>query len=98
MQGAGGEINGGGAHEPGETAVSAAIVLQEPSPVAADGSNRAHIVELLRQARSRWLKNTEVCDILLNYKAYDFSLSSTAPVTPPGACVARAPLWIFFHF
>lgn len=78
----GGE-EGVGGHEPSSTKL--ANVLQEPSLVAADGSNRAHIIELLRQARSRWLKNTEVCDILLNFKAYDFSLSVSAPVTPPGA-------------
>ena len=68
-----------------------ACVLQEPSVVAPDGSNRTHIVDLLRQSRARWLKNTEVCDILLNYRAYDFSLSNNAPVCPPGAPRRNAP-------
>jgi hypothetical protein len=53
--------------------------------VAPDGANRAHVIDLLRQSRVRWLKNTEVCDILLNYRQYEFGLSTTAPITPPGA-------------
>jgi hypothetical protein len=48
-------------------------------------ANRAHVIDLLRQSRVRWLKNTEVCDILLNYRQYEFGLSTTAPITPPGA-------------
>jgi hypothetical protein len=59
--------------------------LVEPPVVAPDGSNRAHIIDLLRQSRGRWLKNTEVCDILLNHRQYAFELSTTAPITPPGA-------------
>lgn len=59
--------------------------MVEPPMVAADGSSRAHVVDLLRQSKARWLKNTEVCDILLNYRGYDFELSQTAPVTPTGA-------------
>ena len=50
-----------------------------------DGANRAHVIDRLRQSRVRWLKNTEVCDILLNYRQYEFGLSTTAPITPPGA-------------
>jgi hypothetical protein len=53
--------------------------------VGPDGANRAHVIDLLRQSRVRWLKNTEVCDILLNYRQYEFELSTTAPITPPGA-------------
>ena len=66
---------------PGEIARS----LVEPAVVGPDGANRAHVVDLLRQSRVRWLKNTEVCDILLNYRQYEFELSTTAPITPPGA-------------
>ena len=67
----------------GDGAVARCLV--EPPMVAADGSSRAHVVVLLRQSKARWLKNTEVCDILLNYRGYDFELSQTAPVTPTGA-------------
>ena len=66
---------------PGEIARS----LVEPAVVGPDGANRAHVIDLLRQSRVRWLKNTEVCDILLNYRQYEFGLSTTAPITPPGA-------------
>ena len=69
------------APRPGEIARS----LVEPAVVAPDGANRAHVIDLLRQSRVRWLKNTEVCDILLNYRQYEFELSTTAPNTPPGA-------------
>ena len=53
--------------------------------MGADGKNREHIIDLMRQSRVRWLKNTEVCDILYNHRAYDFVLSPTAPVRPQGA-------------
>jgi hypothetical protein len=84
MDGGGGGGGGGGEYGQGGGAHVPAATLKEPSAVASDGSDRAHVVELLRQSRVRWLKNTEVCDILLNYKAYDFSLSASAPVQPPG--------------
>ena len=62
-----------------------AVHLMEPSRMGADGKNREHIIDLMRQSRVRWLKNTEVCDILYNHRAYDFVLSPTAPVRPQGA-------------
>ena len=62
-----------------------AVHLTEPSRMGADGKNREHIIDLMRQSRVRWLKNTEVCDILYNHRAYDFVLSPTAPVRPQGA-------------
>ena len=77
--GGGGDGEGGGSEGGPE-----AVVLQEPTAVGADGLNRGHVIELLKQSRSRWLKNTEVCDILLNYKSYDFELSANAPDRPPG--------------
>lgn len=58
--------------------------LVEPSAVGEDG-NGAHVINLVRQARERWLKNTEVCDILINYRQYGFHVSQTSTVTPPGA-------------
>ena len=66
---------------PGEVAVH----LTEPSRMGADGKNRDHVIDLIRQSRVRWLKNTEVCDILYNHRAYDFVLSPNAPVRPQGA-------------
>jgi hypothetical protein len=53
--------------------------------MGADGASRAHIIALLQQSQTRWLKNTEVCDILLNHRAYDFVLSPNAPIQPSGA-------------
>ena len=68
----------------------AAIVLTPPSPMGADGASRAHIIALLQQSQTRWLKNTEVCDILLNHRAYDFVLSPNAPIQPSGARLPSA--------
>ena len=46
-------------------------------------------LDMLDQSRTRWLKNTEVCDMLLNHRSYGFALSKTAPVRPPGASSVR---------
>lgn len=40
--------------------------------------------EILDKAKSHWLKNTEVVDLLSNYRAYDFRVSKEAPVRPSG--------------
>ena len=40
---------------------------------------------LLTKARTAWLKNTEVLDLLSNYQRYNFSLNKTTPNLPPGA-------------
>lgn len=60
--------------------------LREPkSHAGEDASARQRAADVIKQGRSRWLKNTEVCDILLNYSVYDFALSLEAPSKPgPG--------------
>ena len=40
---------------------------------------------LLTKARTAWLKNTEVLDLLSNYQRYNFTLNKTTPNLPPGA-------------
>ena len=39
---------------------------------------------LLTKARTAWLKNTEVLDLLSNYQRYNFTLNKTTPNLPPG--------------
>eukprot|EP00951_Prasinocladus_malaysianus_P038852 scaffold429829_cov49-Prasinocladus_malaysianus.AAC.2 len=46
------------------------------------------IKEVLEKAGERWLKTTEVSDILENYKKYDFKVSLVPPNQPPGSNVA----------
>ena len=72
----GGGVSGGGAAQP----------LLEPKSIAGeDAAARQRAADVIKQGRSRWLKNTEVCDILLNYSVYDFALSLDAPSKPgPG--------------
>jgi len=72
----GGGVSGGGAAQP----------LLEPKSIAGeDAAARQRAADVIKQGRSRWLKNTEVCDILLNYSVYDFVLSLEAPSKPgPG--------------
>ncbi len=41
---------------------------------------------LLTKARTAWLKNTEVLDLLSNYQHYNFTLNKTTPNLPPGVC------------
>ena len=62
--------------------------LVEPSAVGEDG-NGAHVINLVRQARERWLKNTEVCDILINYRQYG-CLLYTSP-SPRDGLLSRMP-------
>ncbi|KAK3265636.1 hypothetical protein CYMTET_25695 [Cymbomonas tetramitiformis] len=51
--------------------------MAKPSPLPLSIGN------LLEEARKRWLKSTEVCEILINYRTYKFRLSEEPPVRPP---------------
>ncbi|OUS43224.1 CG-1 domain-domain-containing protein [Ostreococcus tauri] len=66
----------------GETARGGAMALREPGSVGGEASMRQRAVETLKHARARWLRNTEVCDVLLNYNAYGFECANDAPVRP----------------
>ena len=63
-----------------------AVPLSEPkvtsAMTSAEAETKAHISDIIRQSKSRWLKNTEVCDVLLNYPVYEFGLSLDAPYAP----------------
>lgn len=41
------------------------------------------IGQVLLDARHRWLKPVEVCNILKNFKQYEFQLNGEPPVKPP---------------
>ena len=56
--------------------------LREPSGAVADAAMRQRALDVIKHARTRWLRNTEVCDVLLNYNAYGFEPENNAPVRP----------------
>ena len=39
---------------------------------------------MLQRAERNWLKNTEVCDLLVNHKEYGLNVCVDPPVRPPG--------------
>lgn len=41
--------------------------------------------DILRRAQTIWLKNPEVCDLLVNHRQYGLNVSVHSPVRPPGA-------------
>ena len=48
----------------------------------ADAATRTRAADIVKNAKTRWLRNTEVCDALLNYVAYGFEASAEAPMKP----------------
>ena len=48
----------------------------------ADAAARTPLADIVKNAKARWLRNTEVCDALLNYVAYGFEASAEAPMKP----------------
>ena len=54
---------------------------------ALDENNFAYpsnVREVLLKAKTSWLKNTEVCDVLENYVEYGLPVSREPPSRPPG--------------
>jgi hypothetical protein len=41
--------------------------------------------DVLHKGRTSWLKNPEVCDLLVNHAAFNMPISRDAPMQPPGA-------------
>ncbi|CAI5536669.1 unnamed protein product, partial [Closterium sp. Naga37s-1] len=48
------------------------------------------IGHVLLEARTRWLKPVEVCNILQNFRKYEFQLNQEPPAKPPSK--GRRPL------
>lgn len=44
----------------------------------------SHMREVVTKARTSWLKNSEVYDILVNYSAYGLPVGAEAPHCPGG--------------
>ena len=44
----------------------------------------AKVRDILLKAQSAWLKNTEVCDLLLHYHEYQLPVAREPPNLPPG--------------
>lgn len=40
--------------------------------------------DILTKARTSWLRNQEVVDLLTNYRTYRFRVSKEPPLKPPG--------------
>ena len=51
-------------------------------PAAVNLPSRAR--DILLKGRTSWLKNTEVLDLLRNYRDYRFIVSREPPNKPPG--------------
>ena len=65
---------------------SDAAFASAPAVPANDGAGVPQSVRnLLTKARTAWLKNTEVLDLLSNYQRYNFTLNKTTPNCPPGS-------------
>jgi hypothetical protein len=60
--------------------------LQAPQPGASllDNSMPKPAREIIIKARTSWLKNTEVVDVLNNYRSFQYKLSKDAPNAPQG--------------
>mmetsp|Transcript_21091 Transcript_21091/g.53103 ORF Transcript_21091/g.53103 Transcript_21091/m.53103 type:complete len:215 (+) Transcript_21091:338-982(+) len=53
-------------------------------PLSVSENTPSGVADVVRKSVDKWLKNTEVVDILNKYKDYAFPISKDAPVTPPG--------------
>ena len=47
--------------------------------------------DILHKAQTAWLKNTEVCDVLMRYSEYNLPVARDPPHLPPGEMKA---LWL----
>ena len=41
--------------------------------------------DILEKGKRSWLKNTEVCDMLINYAAFNLRVAREPPCKPPGS-------------
>lgn len=62
-----------------------------PLPLGQEGRPLPpHVQEIVTKARTSWLKNAEVLDILLKYKDYQLQVGTEAPNCPVGKRSATA--------
>lgn len=45
--------------------------------------------DILEKGKRSWLKNTEVCDMLLNYTACNLKVARELPRQPPGSLLPK---------
>jgi hypothetical protein len=55
------------------------------TPLTVSEATPAEAAAVVKKAGDKWLKNTEVVDILNHYSQYGFPVSTEAPATPTGA-------------
>lgn len=55
-----------------------------------DPSLPPKVREVLHKGRTSWLKNPEVCDLLVNHAAFNLPISRDAPMQPPGTRTFRS--------
>ncbi|KAK9807768.1 hypothetical protein WJX72_008671 [[Myrmecia] bisecta] len=53
-------------------------------PLTPTPAHPKSLKEILSKSRTCWLRNTEVCEVLQNYRAYGFQVSKESPVRPAG--------------
>jgi len=63
-------------------ATDATVVAQPLAPSDVDLPKATQ--EILEKGKRSWLKNTEVCDMLLNYTACNLRVAKEPPCKPPG--------------
>ncbi len=47
------------------------------------------VQDILEKGKRSWLKNTEVCDMLLNYSAFNLRVAREPPCQPPGSALTH---------
>ena len=52
--------------------------------------------DILEKGKRSWLKNTEVCDMLLHYTKFNLRIAREPPCQPPGNCTNN-PSVVFQH-
>lgn len=46
--------------------------------------------DILEKGKRGWLKNTEVCDMLLHHAAFNLRVAKEPPRQPPGSCLTTS--------
>ena len=72
------------------------IVAQPLDPGDSDLPEKTQ--DILKKGKRSWLKNTEVCDMLLNYTAFNLRVAREPPCQPPGTAqlhLEAAPCYSF---
>lgn len=75
------------------------MVASEPHVIAqpldpGDPDLPEKMQDILEKGKRSWLKNTEVCDMLLHYTKFNLRIAREPPCQPPGNA-QTTPVWSF---